>query len=355
MYFTVDHAFSNADKHSGEYALNLVSTLPYFFSKNNRGDSAISLLSVFYKHHPEKFINYLETACGVSRNFDESDVPKLWLLDILPYILEEMEHPSQWLNDHAIEIIYKGLEKMYSCGGSSPRLSSTPRYDSTSPRFKSVYSPNATDDNHVRGLKDSNLLNAIVNVLKSLKHAGNIHILEKRDLDAKYHKFEKMIKSLCTSACMDSHANIASLLLGDMEYNHDTSLSNIRRGLSFTKGALSTCIDNDLKTILGISQISYYVDEMFNCYLRNVDVEPIRDWEDIFQLRSDLCTYFRYGVSSMFYLETFSKVGYLWSIWYVLNRCYPNREEFAKECSDVTHHTYKMEFFILAMFICRYK
>lgn len=282
-------------------------------------------MSKYFKFHQKQFINFLEIACGMSNN--SLVVPKLWLLDILPQILEEMESPSIVMNDHAFDIIYKGLQKMYLPG-------------------------NLIIDEYDRSLKDANLLNAIVNVLHSLKHAGNIHSLEKRDLDAKYLKFEKMIKSLCSSACMNNHNNIASLLLGDMKINEDKSLSNIRRGLSFTKGALSTCIDNDMKTILGISQISYYVDSMFNCYLRHLDVEPIRDWEDIFQLRSNFCNYCRYGIISMFFLEIFCKTVNLVIIWYVLNHIYPNRDKFNTQSNEVPKSI--LEFILLLMFACRY-
>jgi len=235
---------------------------------NKDGDTAMTLLSKFYRDNPKKFSDFVSQATRSPR--------QMYLFDMLPSIFPNFTSPNTVLNGCK--------EELFSC------LRAQGGYEA-----------------------DLKLLSALVNIAAALKLAAEQHPLESREMDELYGKVEGAIKACMISNSMDVPANVTKIL---RDAENDDQSYIVRQALAFMNGPLELCIKHHLTGLLGSAQICTHVHTVFNASLRPVQRSVIRELPDIFQVRSG-CTTFRYRPAFMFLLEGLSKVLYLGLVAYI--------------------------------------
>jgi ankyrin repeat protein len=290
----LNHVFKNNPNN-----LRVLSTLPYFNAVNKNGEDATSILCNFFSTNEKAeiiLLKFIKNAICPDLSLNINEYP-IYLLELFPYILRNMTNPSSIFNSKLSDSIFDGLKELY------------------------------IGLDHGK-LKDSYFFSSLINILWALKWAAATHPLEKRDLDERYDDIDRMVNSIFKSDCLDKIENICSLFLNSItnfdekdDNANNNQYSIIKHAQTFTTGPLQKCIDYGLIKCLGTSQVSWYVEKMFDTSLRTIDVRSIRNWEDLFQIRSQ-CQNLRYCPKTMFLLESLSKITLLSNLFYVSSYLY---------------------------------
>ena len=240
----------------------------YRYISNKDGDTAMTLLSKYYRDNPKKFNDFVIQATRSHR--------QMYLFDMFPSIFPNFASPNTVLNGCKEDL----FSRLRAQGG-----------------YKS----------------DLKLLSALVNVAAALKLAAEQHPLESREMVELFEKVEGGIKACMFSTSMDVPANVTKILR-DAEKDEQSDI--VRQALAFVNGPLELCIRNHITGLLGTAQICTHVHNVFFASLRPIQRTVIRELPDIFQVRSG-CTTFRYRPAFMFLLEGMSKALYLGLVAYV--------------------------------------
>ena len=145
---------------------------------------------------------------------------------------------------------------------------------------------------HLNGLKaDIQLIGALVNIAAALKISAKMHDVESRDLNLLLDEFEEILKRCMNRSSMDDPDNVTKVLIGLVDIKKYNFPSIIIKAYSFLRGPLRTCIDYDLTKILATPQVITHVKSVFFYSLKSKYSTPIREIEDLFQLRSGCSTY----------------------------------------------------------------
>jgi hypothetical protein len=183
---------------------------------NKDGDTAMTLLSKYYREHPDRFNEFVIEATHSHR--------RMYLFDMLPSIMPGFDSPNTVLN---------------SCKGELFR------------RLRIQHGYKA----------DVKLLHALVNIAAALKLSAIKHPLESRDINELYDKVDHALRECMNSTSMDIPLNVMKILNDDGSDGNETII--VRQALAFVNGPLELCITHDLTGLLGTAQISTHVSTVF--------------------------------------------------------------------------------------------
>jgi hypothetical protein len=176
---------------------------------NKDGDTAMTLLSKYYREHPHRFNEFIIEATHSHR--------RMYLFDMLPSIMPGFDSPNTVLN---------------TCKGELFR------------RLRVQHGYKA----------DVKLLHALVCIAAALKLSAIKHPLESRDINELYDKVDNSLRECMNSTSMDIPLNVMKILR-DSDKDGDESII-VRQALAFVNGPLELCITHDLTGLLGTAQIS---------------------------------------------------------------------------------------------------
>lgn len=154
---------------------------------------------------------------------------------------------------------------------------------------------------------DVMLIHTLVNLAATLKKVAIQHPLE-RDIFLLYDRVEEALRQCMNSNSMDIPLNVMKVLRDPDKVETDAVI--FRQALAFLDGPLKLCIKYDLTGLLGTAQVSNHVRTVFWASLKPTRRNIIREFGDIFQVRSG-CTTYRYRPVFMFLFKCLSKIVYL--------------------------------------------
>ena len=146
---------------------------------------------------------------------------------------------------------------------------------------------------------DTLLVTTLVNISAALKGAINKYPLQRRDLQEYLDKVD-----IAIDKCLrDLHdATDVAIILHELDATEQDESECVKRALPFISGPLVTCVKYGLTKLLGAPQILTHVRNVFMTSLKSVHVGVVRDFCDLFRLRSG-CASLRYCPAFMFSFE----------------------------------------------------
>jgi hypothetical protein len=162
-----------------------------------------------------------------------------------------------------------------------------------------------------KGLKaDVQLVSALVNIAAAVKKSAELHPVGSRDLLNIFGQYEDTLKDCMISSSMEDPTNVTKVLVGAENLEDVQHPEIVVKALAFLHGPLKVCIDNELTKILATPQVITHVDNVFRASLKFRSPDPIREVNDLFQLRSGCSTY-RFNPFIMFSFESLMKMVFL--------------------------------------------
>ena len=183
----------------------------YRYITNKDGDTALTLLSNYYKNNPQKFHDFIRLAASSAR--------RLYLFDMLPSIFPNFMSPNTVLNGIRDDM-FNALKNM-----------------------KRSY------------VSDVLFLSRLVNIAAALKLAAEQHPLESRDIDELFEKVEGAIKACMVCTSMDVPANVTKIL--EFDADKGTASTIVHQALAFVSGPLELCIKHHLTGLLGATPLHF--------------------------------------------------------------------------------------------------